>query len=110
LSLERDALIESGRAAALLVNCTTVGMQPHDEQSVWPEAVPIPAHLTVFDLVYAPLQTRLLQQAKAAGANPIDGLGMLVQQGALAFELWTGRGPADEIAALMRRAVPSAGR
>jgi len=40
--------------------------------------------------VYNPRQTKLLQQARAAGAKTIGGLGMLVHQGAAAFELWTG--------------------
>lgn len=53
----------------------------------------MPSHWTVFDLVYNPAQTRLLAQARAAGATAIGGLEMLVQQGALAFELWTGQFP-----------------
>jgi shikimate dehydrogenase len=53
--------------------------------------VPTPAHLTVFDLVYNPLETRLLFQARESGACAIGGLGMLVGQGALAFEMWTGQ-------------------
>jgi shikimate dehydrogenase len=98
-----ETLIESARAADLLVNGTAVGMWPHGEQSIWPSDVPVPAHLTVFDLVYNPLETRLLQQARRGGARPIDGLGMLVWQGALAFDAWTSEGFAiDEIAAVMR--------
>jgi shikimate dehydrogenase len=45
----------------------------------------------VCDLVYNPQETLLLTQARAVGAETIDGLGMLVHQGAAAFELWTGR-------------------
>jgi shikimate dehydrogenase len=60
--------------------------------------------LTVFDLVYNPLETKLLGQARASGASAIDGLEMLVQQGALAFQMWTGeRYDMDEVAAVMRR-------
>lgn len=77
----------------LLVNATPVGMWPQDNVSPWPEALPMPSHWTVFDLVYNPAQTRLLAQARAAGATAIGGLEMLVQQGALAFELWTGQFP-----------------
>ena len=65
-------------------------MWPHVNGSVWPDSVPIPSHLTVFDLVYNPLETQLLRQARQSGARAIDGLGMLVRQGALAFEMWTG--------------------
>jgi shikimate dehydrogenase len=103
-----EALIESARAADLLVNATTVGMWPHVEGSIWPDGVPIPARLTVFDLVYNPLETHLLRQARQSGAGAVDGLGMLVRQGALAFEMWTGEGPADEIAVLMRAACEQA--
>jgi len=80
-------------------------MWPHVDGSVWPGDVPIPAHLTAFDLVYNPLETRLLWQAQQSGARTIDGLGMLVRQGALAFGMWTNHGLAvSEIAALMRAA------
>ncbi|HDQ72407.1 MAG TPA: shikimate dehydrogenase [Chloroflexi bacterium] len=89
-ALTPQSLVESARTADLLVNATVVGMWPHAAGTIWPTDIPIPAHLTVFDLVYAPLETRLLQQARAAGAHTLDGLGMLVRQGALAFEMWTG--------------------
>ena len=96
-------MIESARAAGLLVNATTVGMWPCVEDSVWPDGVPIPSCLTVFDLVYNPLETCLLQRARESGARVIDGLGMLVVQGALAFDMWTKSGLAvSEIATLMR--------
>ena len=90
LPLTPETLVESARAADLLVNATTVGMWPHVDDSVWPEGVPIPTHLTVFDLVYNPLETQLLRQARESGARATDGLGMLVRQGALAFDMWTG--------------------
>ncbi len=106
--LTPETLIESTRAADLLVNATTVGMEPATGRSIWPDDVPLPGHLAVLDLVYAPLETHLLRQAKRSGARPLDGLGMLVWQGAAAFELWTGRGPVEEIAALMRRACEEA--
>lgn len=109
LPLSPEVLVESARAADLLVHSTTVGMWPHGEASVWPEGMPVPSHLTVFDLVYNPLETRLLQQARRSGAQTIDGLGMLVRQGALAFALWTSRGPdVDAISALMRAACEQA--
>lgn len=76
--------------AHLLVNTTPVGMWPEVDQSTWPEDLAFPGHLTVFDLVYNPGETKLLRQARAAGAKGIGGLGMLVHQGAAAFKLWTG--------------------
>jgi shikimate dehydrogenase len=109
LPLTPETLIESARAADLVVNATTVGMWPHVDGSIWPTGVPIPPHLTVFDLVYNPLGTRLLRQARESGARAIDGLGMLVRQGALVFDLWTNQGlVVDEIAALMRAACEQA--
>jgi shikimate dehydrogenase len=91
LPLTAETLLESAYDADLLVNATPLGMWPHVDASIWPEGVPIPEHLTVFDLVYNPLETRLLQQARASRAKAIGGLEMLVQQGALAFWAWTGR-------------------
>jgi shikimate dehydrogenase len=85
-----QALEERTAGAHLLVNATPVGMWPEVDQSPWPEDLAFPGHLTVFDLVYNPGQTKLLRQARAAGAKGIGGLGMLVHQGAAAFELWTG--------------------
>jgi shikimate dehydrogenase len=88
--LTDEMLIESAREASLLVNTTTVGMWPHADDSIWPDDAPIPRHLAVFDLVYNPMETRLLRQAQESGGHPIGGLEMLVRQGALAFEMWTG--------------------
>jgi shikimate dehydrogenase len=105
LPFTSETLVESARAADLLVNATTLGMWPHVDASVWPDSVPVPAHMAVFDVVYNPLETRLLRQARESGARTIDGLGMLVRQGALAFDMWTNLGLAvDEIAGLMRPA------
>ncbi len=105
LPLTPETLVESARAADLLVNTTTVGIWPRVDGSVWPDGVPLTPHLTVFDLVYNPLETRLLRQARQSGARGIDGLGMLVRQGALAFEMWTNQGlTLDEIAEPMRAA------
>jgi shikimate dehydrogenase len=79
----------------ILVNTTSVGMAPQAEESpVAREA--LRAGLVVMDIVYNPLRTRLLRDAEAAGCVTIDGLAMLVHQGALQFELWTGlAAPAD---------------
>jgi shikimate dehydrogenase len=109
LPLTPEILVESARGAGLLIHSTTVGMWPHVHDSVWPEGAPVPSHLTVFDLVYNPLETRLLWQARRSGARAIDGLGMLVRQGALALDLWTNQGlDVDEIATLMRAACEEA--
>ena len=89
----------------LLVNATSLGMWPDTSRSPWPEDRMIPEHWFVYDLVYNPKETRLLAQAQKAGARTVSGLGMLVHQGALAFELWTGQSPPVEV---MRRAAERA--
>lgn len=83
--------------ADLIVNCTPLGMTPHIEQSPWPDDMPFPPDAVLYDLVYNPPITRLMEQAQAAGARSIGGLGMLVWQGALAFELWTGLMPSVDV-------------
>ncbi|MDI6815342.1 MAG: shikimate dehydrogenase, partial [Dehalococcoidales bacterium] len=71
------------------VNTTSVGMSPNtDETPVTADL--IKPNLIVFDIVYNPIKTRLLREAEEAGAETISGLDMLLWQGALAFEKWTG--------------------
>jgi shikimate dehydrogenase len=108
LPLTAETLIESSRSADLLVHSTTLGMWPHVENTIWPLDVPVPPGLTVFDLVYNPLETALLRHTRLSGAQAIDGLGMLVWQGAFAFELWTRQDSVSEIAPLMRAACEKA--
>ena len=91
--LPRTELGARAGQVKLVVNCTPVGMWPQSDASPWPDDVPIPTDSTVYDLVYNPPRTALMAQAEAAGARAIGGLGMLVQQGGLAFELWTQREP-----------------
>jgi len=78
------------RAARLVVNATPLGMHPDEGATPWPDAGDFgPAH-TVYDLVYAPAETRLLREAAAQGARPIGGMKMLVGQAAASFARWTG--------------------
>ncbi|MSQ25682.1 MAG: shikimate dehydrogenase [Dehalococcoidia bacterium] len=78
--------------ADLLVNTTTLGMRggPAPQESPLP-AARIPRRALVCDLVYNPQDTPLLAQARLAGARTLGGLPMLIHQGALAGELWTGK-------------------
>lgn len=80
----------------VLINATTLGMHPNVNASIV-EASALHPDLTVFDIVYNPLETRLLKDAKAAGAKTISGVLMLVHQGAEAFRLWTGVKPPVEL-------------
>src|SRR5262249_23300616 len=72
-------------ASTLIINATSLGW--HGDGTPLP-AEYIPAGARVYDMVYRP--TRLLRDASARDARPLDGLGMLVRQGALAFTRWTG--------------------
>jgi shikimate dehydrogenase len=76
----------------LIVNTTPLGMFPKTRVSPWPAGLPLP-HAAVYDLVYNPRETLLSRQARAAGLPARTGLGMLVEQAALAFEIWTARRP-----------------
>jgi shikimate dehydrogenase len=89
----------------LIVNCTPLGMAPTIEASPWLPGTPFPPSAFVYDLVYNPAETRLTRDAQTAGLRAATGLGMLVEQGALGFELWTGRA-APRVA--MRRAAEAA--
>ncbi len=82
-----DALDSLVPTATVLVNATTVGMET-DRSPVPPTA--LHDGLTVLDAVYRPLRTRLLRDAERAGAATVDGGRMLIEQGAAAFERWTG--------------------
>ena len=100
-----NKLPEVASGSALIVNCTPVGMWPQVDASPWPENNPFPQQVTVYDMVYRPRETALMRQALAAGGQAIDGLGMLVRQGAAAFEHWTGLAAPVEI---MRHAAEQA--
>jgi shikimate dehydrogenase len=91
-------------AAEILVHCTSVGMEDPDEtfKALPLQADSLGAGSLVVDMVYRPGGTRLLQVAQARGAEVVDGLGILVAQGAASFERWTGREAPREV---MRAAV-----
>ncbi|MFN3705574.1 MAG: shikimate dehydrogenase [Thermoflexales bacterium] len=91
---------------ALVVNCTSLGMWPRADQSPWDERVPMLRGAVLYDLVYNPPRTRLMQQAEQAGLRAINGLGMLAEQGAAAFALWTGV-PAARVSSIMRHVLAS---
>jgi len=84
-----DALSIEG--AGMLVNATPVGMKEGDPVLVPPER--LSPDMFVYDLVYNPSQTPLLKAAEAKGCRWSNGLGMLLHQGCLAFDYWTGHAP-----------------
>lgn len=103
LALDDNALGTVLRTATLLVNATSVGLWPHSDKIPISRDLLLP-QLTVYDLVYNPLETQLLKAARAVGADTLDGLGMLIGQAVAAFSLWTGVDvPSDEVAKLRER-------
>ena len=81
---------------SLIVNTTPLGMSPQPERCPWPDGLAWP-RADVYDLVYNPRETRFVRLARSAGLRARSGLGMLVEQAALAFELWTGRKPPRDV-------------
>ena len=96
-------LLEAGDLAGLagginlIVNTTPIGMFPETDFSPWPVGLPFPDGVAVYDVVYNPRQTRLVQEARAAGLRATSGLGMLVEQAARSFTCWTGREVPSEV-------------
>jgi 3-dehydroquinate dehydratase / shikimate dehydrogenase len=85
---EAVAMPQAGeRRFDVFVNATPLGMYPHTEESFF--TADIPADI-VFDMVYNPMETRLLQLAKDQGCETIAGVEMFVEQAAHQFETWTG--------------------
>jgi shikimate dehydrogenase len=99
LSSTFDAKITSGTLSSsvlktelenadILINATSVGMHPDVESSPVPCDL-LHSKLCVMDIIYNPLTTKLLNDAKSVGATAVSGLEMLIYQGAVAFEIWT---------------------
>jgi shikimate dehydrogenase len=100
IEIRAAASLNDLKGADLLVNATPQGLKESD---------PCPAdgglvkeNMLVYDLIYNPKETKLLKLAKQLGAQTVNGLGMLLYQGVLAFEIWTGEIAPVEI---MRRAL-----
>ncbi len=91
-TISYDAWPSFAEETELLVNATPLGMEPNiqaspikDEEVLWLE------DKLCYDIVYKPLETKFIRQAKRANARTIGGLEMLIQQGSRSFELWTGK-------------------
>lgn len=85
------------KSADIMINATSVGMSPDVDKTPVPSELLKP-DMIIFDIVYNPIKTRLLREAEAAGARTaIGGLDMLVWQGVLAFEKWTGKKAPPEL-------------
>lgn len=103
--LDQVADVAAGCYRPLIINTTPLGMAGKSvAETPWPTGAPFPEKAFIYDLVYNPPVTRFLQQAAQAGCRTANGLGMLAQQAAEAFEIWTGRYPN---VAVMRAAAES---
>jgi len=103
IGISRGELAKAIGHMDILINATTVGMYPNVNRTLV-TADMMHRGLIVNDIVYEPLQTRLLKEAKKAGARTMTGLGMLIHQGALSFKIWTGRrAPIKVMAAAAKR-------
>lgn len=94
--LSENSLKENLRSSDVLINATNIGMKPNSNLSLINPKL-LTSDLTVMDIVYNPLETKLLADAKKVGAKTIDGVEMLIYQGAASFELWTDRKAPIEI-------------
>ena len=99
---DRAALKAAIDRCDILSNATRVGMAPYEDQSNITDGSWYRPDLVVTDVVYAPPETTMLREARAAGCKTCDGLGMLLCQGAEAFRLYSGlEMPVEEIRALL---------
>lgn len=87
--LQEKSLAAAMAAADVVVHCTSVGMHPKVDASLVPATL-FRAGQTVFDIVYTPLETKLLREARLAGAQTIPGIDMFINQAALQFQRFTG--------------------
>jgi len=85
-----------------VVNATLLGLKLNDKLPVDAEQFSLKQTRAVYDMIYRPAETPLLKAAKKAGCRTANGLGMLLHQGAKAFEIWTGKAAP---LAVMRRAL-----
>lgn len=104
-----EGLEKSAQAAECIINATPLGLKPGDP-------LPIPRHLIrkgqlICDLVYNPLRTPLLKAARALGADALSGIGMLLYQGVIAFEIWTGgKAPVNVMKAALTGQIAGRGK
>lgn len=96
----------SGTTVDLLLNATSLGLNPADPSPLDESAFVLHRAGAVYDMIYRPAETRLLGAAAAAGCRTANGLGMLLHQGARALELWSGRNaPIDTMRAALRKNI-----
>lgn len=85
-----ESFIELKKTVDIVINASPVGMHPKIEYSPWPDHIELPENAVFFDMVYNPIETRFLSKAASLGHKTISGVDMLVNQGAISFQVWTG--------------------
>jgi len=100
-NLNKENLKKEIEKSDILIHCTPVGMHPKVNETLATKEL-LRKDLTVFDIVYNPLETKLLKEAKKAGAKTISGIDMFIHQGAEALKIWLGIAPPIKI---MKKAV-----
>ncbi len=91
LEYNNDILRKELSEARLLTNASSVGMAPYEEGCLIEDISLFHKDLAVYDIIYNPLETRLMKLAKQAGCRTANGKLMLLYQGAAAFKIWTGK-------------------
>jgi len=99
--LDGKILQNSLSEADIAINCTPIGMYPHVDQSPVPASM-LKQELTVFDVVYNPPRTKLLDDAQRCGCPTISGIEMFINQALVQFELWTKKSAPE---AIMRKVI-----
>jgi shikimate dehydrogenase len=94
-----------GLRSDVIIHATSVGIYPRDEDCIIPLKA-LKEGMVVMDVVYNPLETRLLREAKLRGCQTISGLAMFIHQGAEQYRLWTGYDPPfDSMAGAVKEAL-----
>lgn len=96
-AVKEEGLGKEVREADILINATPLGMRPDDSLPIDPKL--LHPNLLVYDLIYNPSKTKLLSEAERIGAKTLNGIGMLLYQGALTFTIWTDKEAPIEIMA-----------
>lgn len=100
--LTEETLRRAIERVHILLHCTPLGMHPKEDETCVPQAV-LRSHLAVMDIVYNPLETRLIREAQAAGCRTIRGIEMFLNQAVAQFELWTQQpAPTDVMRAVLQ--------
>ncbi len=96
IAMETEELKKAAATATIIVNGTSLGMADTATRTPLPQAL-ITKEQLIYDMIYSPAETQLMKEAREVGAQAENGLEMLLYQGLLAFELWTGIFPDPQL-------------